>query len=477
MRRALLCVAAFSHALLALTANAQVTSFPYEAVVETDGTPVHSGPGFYATNRLKRGEHVVVQRHDPGGWYMITPPPGEFSLVSSSAIRDLGNGNAEIIAAETSARVGSRVGKDFGVEQIPLTEGDRVKLMPGVATPAGWTAIQPPRGEYRWISGRFVVPVLPNARDEHDADPYAVPSLAKRPESFNEAYVEYESLKPAASSAGPSLSLEAPEVISSPKTETASQLRNLDRQLEGLSLSEPTDWPLDKLTIDYKRLKIDAPAMARQIDVRLAQIAKLRLVKTHYTDYVQLTSATDERDALLLASGQAVASPVTLAQPVSTPAVSMASEPRRLAMPPSGGINPVPMAPPAEPKEKISGPTLGPPELAAAPSTAPVALQRPQPTIPTPPSAPQQLPGSSAPQPQRFEAVGVVQKAVDPPPTAPKYVLVAPNGRILVYLQEPRGVSFDGFVDQPMGVDGERLKHPEMTTPMIAVEKLTPVRF
>lgn len=95
----------------------------------------------------------------------------------------------------------------------------------------------------------------------------------------------------------------------------------------------------------------------------------------------------------------------------------------------------------------------------------------------TAPTQPMPSPTPTGTQPQRFEAVGIVQKAVDPPPQAPQYVLVAPNGRILVYLQEPKGVSFEGFVGQPMGVNGEPHRHPQMTTPMIAVETLTPVRL
>ena len=79
-------------------------------------------------------------------------------------------------------------------------------------------------------------------------------------------------------------------------------------------------------------------------------------------------------------------------------------------------------------------------------------------------------------QPQRFDAVGVIQKSAASHPAAPQHVLVSPNGQILVYLQSKPGISLDQFVGQPMGVDGERLRHPELTPPMIVVERLTPVR-
>jgi hypothetical protein len=485
MRCALLCAAAFCATLPAAVATAQVTTFPYEAVVETDGVPIHSGPGFYATNRLKQGAHVIVQRHDPGGWYMITPPAGEFSLVETSALTQLGGGTAEIVAEEAPTRVGSRVGKDFSVEQIPLLQGERVTLMAGVPTPEGWTAIQPPRGEYRWISGRFLVPVLPDNRMQHDADPFAVPSIAKRPDSFDEIVVAGDAEAPslaAEESLAPQESKTAGS--SDSKHNVADTLRRLDRQLEGLTLSEPTEWPLDMLAIEYKRLQNQSPSLSRQIDVRLAQIERMRFVQKQYTDYVQLTSATDERDALLLARQESAPRTANFRSNAAAP-VTMASAPKPFPVPAGTAVSPVPTAPPAEPVAKIDGPVLKAPEVAATPHAIPStpAMSPPpqiQPRI-APPATAQNQPMPSrqttGPQPQRFEAVGIVQKAVDARPGAPQYVLVAPNGRILVYLQEPKGVSFEGFVGQPMGVNGARQNHPQTTTPMIAVQTLTPVRL
>ena len=489
MRCALLCAAAFCAALPTAVATAQVTTFPYEAVVETNDVPIHSGPGFYATNRLKKGTHVVVQRHDPGGWYMISPPPGEFSLVETTALRALDGGTAEIIA-DASARVGSHVGKDFGVEQIPLTQGDRVTLLTGIAAPAGWTAIQPPRGEYRWISGRFVVPVLPDDRMQHDVDPFAIPSVAKRPETFDEIVIADDVEVPSQSDSGPSLpATPTPTGNAGRQTEVADSLRRLDRELEGLTLSEPTDWPLDMLTIEYKRLQHQSPSLTRQIDVRLAQIERMRFVQKQYTDYVQLTSATDQRDAMLLASHSSSPRVANFRNGMAMPG-AIAAAPKPFAVPAGTPVSPIPMAPPAEPAAKVEGPTLKAPlaakpsSLPAAPAVSPQPAPQIQPRMAAPPrvalpTQPVSSPGpsSTASQPQRFEAVGIVQKAVHAGPGSPQYVLVAPNGRILVYLQEPKGVSFEGFVGQPMGVNGARHRHPQMTTPMIAVQTLTPVRL
>jgi hypothetical protein len=507
MRRAPACVLLLLALAPALAAAQARSVFPYEAVIETDGTPIHSGPGgkFYETARLKRGTKVTVHRHDPGGWYMIEPPASEFSLVKADAVRPLSQGAVEIIADTATVRVGSQTAGRHDVEQVEFAHGDRAEVLEGVTAPAGWVAIRPPRGEYRWVPGRFVVPVPEQVRSELDADPFAVPSVAKRPESFDEALPEISPAFPA-SPEGPQLSLGNPE--SEPgATNVAGALRTLDRDLEGLALAEPTDWPLDELADEYRRLRAANPSMGRQIDVRIAQIERMRLVKEQYGDYVRLTSATDSRDAELLAKHAVPAAmPQTqqAAGPTLAPPMLLAAEPQESATPLP------PPAPPAEGRPQIQG---GPPYATtgivnaapAAPaqaSTVSMAEERdasgplllaPEAEAPAPAlagpaparlvAAPQPLPAAAKPAPaapngpRRFDAVGVVQKAVDPHPEAPQYVLVAPNGRILVYLREQPGISLEKFVGHPMGVDGARHKHPELTTPMIVVDRLTPVRF
>ena len=514
MRRALICVAALVLGS-PLAALAQVRSFPYEAVVETDDVPVHCGPGFYATSRLERGDRVVVHRHDPGGWSMISPPAGEFSLVSAVAVRIDRSGMAEVVVDETSVRVGSRLSGEYGVEQVPLARGTRVTIVPGATAPTGWLVIEPPRGEYRWVLGRYLVPVQPAVRSAQDADPFAVPSNARRPETFPAPAAD---VKPATQTdrdqvkndQGPTLTLGPLERESSePALADASEtLRMLDHELEGLHLFEPTEWPLDELASEYGRLKSATPSMGRQIDVRLAHIDKLRLVKEHYTSYVHLTSATDNRDAALVARHQRISSGIVqAAEPQPVAQQPTLAPPLRLAAKPAASASPLPPpAPPAEPAgEEIphevsrGGPVPAPGSVAVTPPalspeprsqiTGPMLVpadSNSRPSVPHPaqlpamPQNPGPQPGSTADStggPRRFDAVGVVQAAVDPPPEAPRYVLVAPDGRILVYLREQPGIPLDSFVGQAMGVDGERHRHPEMTTPMIVVEKLTPVRF
>src|SRR5579863_5467148 len=66
---------------------------PYEAVIEADEAFARCGPGrnYYPTSKLMRGDRVTVRRHDPGGWFMIDPPAGSFSLIRVDDVSAEGN--------------------------------------------------------------------------------------------------------------------------------------------------------------------------------------------------------------------------------------------------------------------------------------------------------------------------------------------------------------------------------------------------
>src|SRR6516225_7486602 len=68
-------------------------NFPYETVIEADETYVRSGAGtkYYPTGKLRLGDKVIVHRHDPGGWFMIAPPPGSFSWVPAKYVQANGD--------------------------------------------------------------------------------------------------------------------------------------------------------------------------------------------------------------------------------------------------------------------------------------------------------------------------------------------------------------------------------------------------
>lgn len=136
------------------------SSFPYQAIVLTEGAPVHSGPGsvHYATDELKQGATVEVYRHDPGGWCAIRPTKGSFSLVPSEAVELVASGVGEVIEDGTQAWVGTKLGAvENPLWQVKLREGEELEVLGEVSWPHPeghstlWYQIAPPAGEFRWI--------------------------------------------------------------------------------------------------------------------------------------------------------------------------------------------------------------------------------------------------------------------------------------------------------------------------------------
>ncbi|MFN0196610.1 MAG: SH3 domain-containing protein, partial [Planctomycetaceae bacterium] len=162
--------------------EAQNAQFPYDAEIVAAEAYVRSGPGkkYYPTSILKRNERVVVRRHDPGGWYMIDPPVGSFSWVRADYIEKNGNVGT-VTETNVVARVGSAVNPDSKeVEQIRLSQGDDVQILgekafniDGKSIP--FYKIEPPRFEYRWIMGQFLIPVDSSLRRERAKNPFDAP--------------------------------------------------------------------------------------------------------------------------------------------------------------------------------------------------------------------------------------------------------------------------------------------------------------
>ena len=73
--------------------------FPYQATVSSDNVLIRSGPGgrYYPTGRLASGDRVTVHRHDPGGWFMVSPPEGSFSWIAANGV-EISGSNGTITA-------------------------------------------------------------------------------------------------------------------------------------------------------------------------------------------------------------------------------------------------------------------------------------------------------------------------------------------------------------------------------------------
>ena len=140
-------------------------TFPYEAVVNADEALVRSGNGsrYYPTLKLKRGSRVTVHRHDPGGWFMITPPQGSFSWVRAEYIQKVGSDRGRVTENGVVVRVGSAFGESRDVEQIRLSKNDEVTILGSKNVPSEFGnvlmyQIKPPVGEWRWVEGHLLLP-------------------------------------------------------------------------------------------------------------------------------------------------------------------------------------------------------------------------------------------------------------------------------------------------------------------------------
>src|SRR5690349_18957580 len=117
--------------LAAVSAPAADHKFPYEATIDVAEEYVRSGPGqkFYPTSKLRRGERVTVHRHDPGGWFMISPPEGSFSWIQADHVRHKHEGAGVLTQNNVIVRVGSQYNDERDWYQRELNKGDEVEIL------------------------------------------------------------------------------------------------------------------------------------------------------------------------------------------------------------------------------------------------------------------------------------------------------------------------------------------------------------
>jgi hypothetical protein len=77
----------------------------------------------------------------------------------------------------------------------------------------------------------------------------------------------------------------------------------------------------------------------------------------------------------------------------------------------------------------------------------------------------------------KFDGAGIIERAPSPPPGAPPYVLVAPDGRLLSYLQPPPGLDLSRYLRQSMGIYGERTRREDFQSDLIVIRGMEPVRL
>ncbi len=453
--------------LMLSPAPAQIRKFPYEGLVESDAAYVRSGPGkqFYPTGQLGRGARITVHRHDPGGWYMIAPPPGSFSWIRAEYVQKTAANRGIITQNNVVVRVGSAFGDETReVEQVRLSKNDQVQILEEkvLSTSSGQVPhykITPPAGEYRWVSGKYITPVNQIVRQQQDKNPFAVPSQAKQapPTETNPARTQTKpsqsanlnvfesSRKPAGTDPAVRRSGPDPNLLSAQHR----RLEELDKAFRTMVNGRTEDWSFTGLEQGYRQLQQEAalPALASQIDLRFNAISRYRKIKEEYDALVELTTESRQRDAQLMAIQKERRSPGPSPTPVEEePLVPVPDPFAQKAVP-----DPVEL-PGVEPIEPKPEPTRG---------------QQPQ-------SAPQSRNVQRAP---RFDGAGIVQRAATAGTGTPAYVLITPQGRVLAYLQPAGGLNLEPYVGKAMGIYGQRSYRPDLRMDAIIVRSLTPVRL
>jgi hypothetical protein len=115
-----------------------------------------------------------------------------------------------------------------------------------------------------------------------------------------------------------------------------------------------------------------------------------------------------------------------------------------------------------------------PRDMSGSSSRSAPQVRRPPQGAATPMASPRQIrpPGGPA-----LDGAGIIQRAAAPINGAPRHVLLAPNWRILAYLQAERGVNLDAYIGRPMGIMGRRAYKPELQADLIVVRSMMPVRL
>lgn len=486
--------------IAATESPAQITRFPYQAVIEANDVDVRSGPGrkYYPTNKLNQGDRVIVHRHDPGGQYMISPPAGSFSWIPVDAVKKLNDGLGVLTQPNVSVRIGSTLVEEHDIEQVRLSTGDRVEIVGAgqVATtngPVQMYKIKPPAGEWRWISGQFVTPVDPMVRRQQDHDPFAVPSQAKKSlrEQQEAAAKEQAAKKREATLAEQASDLSPGAAVVQTSANDAdldaerAALEDLDEHFRYMVDAEPDRWLLDELGGAYQELHDNAatPAFASLVRLRLQAIERYRKIQDKYVDFIQLTSETDEREAQYVAQLQQLGGDVEYADV-------------HLLAPEAEMVETTVI----ESDEGESGPILSFEEQEIETwQTAPSASADQGPIIQqshsheephahggwTPTSrgtvqhAAADVPAElhAAEQLASFEVTGIVQRSRARQRGVPRHVLIAPDGQFIGFLQAPRGLNLDRFLGRPVALHGQNMQRPDLRANFIIVHDISPVHM
>lgn len=497
--RTIVITAILACSLFALTErlSAESRQPPYDAVIVEDDVYARSGPGkeYYPSSRFRKGDRVVVMRHDRGGWYMIQPPPGSFSWIRKEFVRREGDRGVIISEGQVVVRAGTLFGDDHFVEQRRLRKGEEVEIL-GEKTlndergDVAYFKIKPPAGEYRWIPGAKVIASdqqLAGLAKSRNSDPFANATESGRQiRDPNVAPVDLSQLEPADVTASlvsnqssspakeasrqvsQSKSLDDPSNESSPsarsgresksdsafqtvtdsrgeESDLANRMRELDERFQQMIRQDRRDWDFADIEQGLRELQ-QHDEVSTAATRRLAQIDRY---KQEYEEFKRITDATTRRDVELAEAQKAVSTTLPAQVPAPTPAATS----RPMNARPGTAPQPNPLNRQPRPQR-----TLSPPRT-------------------QPPSTGHGQPGRSvAPNQNKFNGAGIIQRSTSSQSGAPTHVLVHPDGHVLAYLQGD-GVELDKYLGESMGLQGERAFRPDLQSDFMVVKSLQPVKL
>ena len=520
----------FAIALVLSSRHAEAIEFPFDAIVDVDEALVRSGTGGddadYTTIKLRRGDKIKVLHQEFGGWYKIAPPEGSFSWVREDLIKR--EGELGVVEQDTMDIIGSEHGTPtFEVRNL-LRKGEVVEILTNSETlergprSTPMLRIRPPRGEFRFIRQRDIVSASeyvepepgstgmtspnelltkkPGELEQEQFDPFArqktpakktpgpntqdfapTPVAAGEPglsnqlpggASFELARTVPRDERSANSSAGglpesasqgvsmTDLGFQAPG-LADPNSAAFSnaekkqieaawaELKQLDDQFRTMRQRPVTEWTLPELRRRYEALKTTPDShIRRQVEGRLAGLGRYEAVYQEVAEVQDILRRTEERDEQIRQSFLSSRQSVSMQKPVHT------------VVRPSGAV----------PQQS---PANIPPGFAAAPPSTSRTQQ--QPAALSPSGIPPVVQQPAFQQP-RFDGAGVIQQATSVRGGA-RHVLVAPDGRLLAYLQASPGINLDQFLGQSMGLLGPRQFRRDLNADFMVVRQLTPVRL
>ncbi len=515
-------------------ATAQVQQFPYEAIVQSNNLELRSGPGrkYYSTNKLNKGDRVTVHRHDPGGWYMVAPLSNSYSWIQADKVQTEDGTTGVVTSNQVSVRVGSHMGNSRDVEQLRVSKGETVQILERVAlsTTGGkidMYKIVSPRGEYRWTMGQFMIPVSNKIKQQQDSDPFTIPSSAARPataiqtvsnKNWKKGYEDDSRLK-------------GFRVVSNRTSQPSrgaiarqqKYLNDCDQRLRETLKREPSEWELSKHRKEYKTLSTLSvhKSIQSRVQQRLETLKKYQHIKDEYDGFMNVMNKTDKKDkeltkqleaqmkAMVLPSETTIqnsdglferqqgniSSPVfqrglpplptetesfVPSAPLLVPNSSQeASMPPRLLTPSAQQpetpriVQSIPQQQQVIRQRQIVKKT-SPVQQQSAIRTALKPIEHADSNVPTLPKVEVKKRQQALP---KFDSAGIIRRANNWTPQRPHYVLVQPNGRLVIYLHSASGINMEQFVGKPVGLHGKRYRRSDLAVDLLVVNKITPVRL